>query len=61
MCQHHGLGDHTDAQSGDVLLVEGYPVYAPRFAGITVYATHVTTKALQATKRTEQTTVVSKG
>ena len=45
----------------DALIVEGYPAHAPRFAGITVYATHVTTKALQATKRTEQTTVVSKG
>ena len=39
----------------DVLIVEGYPVHEPRFAGITVYATHVTTKALQAAKRKEQT------
>lgn len=32
----------------DALIVEGYPVHEPRFAGITVYATQVTTKALQA-------------
>ncbi len=31
----------------DALIVEGYPVHEPRFAGITVYATQVTTKALQ--------------
>src|SRR4028119_213218 len=36
----------------DALIVEGYPVHAPRFAEITVYATQVTTKALQAAKRT---------
>jgi hypothetical protein len=41
-------------QSDDALIVEGYPVHEPRFAGITVYATNVTTKALQAAKRTEQ-------
>ena len=35
----------------DALIVEGYPVHEPRFAGITVYATQVTTKALQAAKR----------
>lgn len=39
----------------DALIVEGYPVHAPRFAGVTVYGTQVTTKALQATKRKEQT------
>jgi hypothetical protein len=38
----------------DWLIVEGYPVHEPRFAGGTVYATHVTTKALQAAKRKEQ-------
>ncbi len=42
-------------QPDDALIVEGYGVHAPRFAGITVYATQVTTKALQAAKRTEQT------
>jgi hypothetical protein len=41
-------------QPDDVLIVEGYPVHEPRFAGITVYATQVTTKALQAVKRKEQ-------
>ncbi len=41
-------------QPDDALIVEGYPVHEPRFAGITVYATQVTTKALQAAKRTEQ-------
>jgi len=38
----------------DVLIVEGYPVHEPRYAGITVYATQVTTKVLQAAKRKEQ-------
>ena len=38
----------------DWLIVEGYPVHEPRFAGITVYATQVTTKQLQAAKRKEQ-------
>jgi hypothetical protein len=45
----------------DALIVEGYPVHEPRFAGITVYATQVTTKALQATKRTEQAAPVNEG
>ncbi len=43
-------------QPDDALIVDGYPVPAPRFAGITVYATNVTTKALQAAKRKEQST-----
>ncbi len=38
----------------DALIVEGYPVHAPRFAGITVYATQVTTKARQAATRKDQ-------
>jgi hypothetical protein len=38
----------------DALIVEGYGVHEPRFAGITVYATQVTTKALQAAKRKDQ-------
>ena len=42
-------------QPDDALILEGYGVHEPRFAGITVYATQVTTKALQAAKRTEQT------
>jgi hypothetical protein len=41
-------------QPDDALIVEGYPVHEPRFAGITVYATHVTTKTLQAATRKEQ-------
>ncbi len=41
--------------AADALIGEGYPVHAPRFAGVTVYATQVTTKALQAAKRKEQT------
>ncbi len=45
----------------DALIVEGYGVHEPRFAGITVYATQVTTKALQAAKRKEQTASVSEG
>ncbi len=35
----------------DRLIVEGYPTYTPQHAGITVYATSVTTKQLQAAKR----------
>jgi len=45
----------------DALIVEGYPGHAPRFAGITVDATNVTTKALQAAKRKEQVGAVSEG
>ncbi len=37
-----------------VVAVEGYGVHAPHFAGITVYATQVTTTALHAAKRKEQ-------
>jgi hypothetical protein len=48
-------------QSDDALIVEGYGVHEPRFAGITVYATQVTTKALQATKRKEQAAQVNEG
>jgi len=35
----------------DKLIIEGYPTMHPKFAGITVYATQVTTKLLQAAKR----------
>jgi len=45
----------------DALIVEGYPVHEPRFAGITVYATQVTTKALQAAKRKDQAAPVRAG
>jgi hypothetical protein len=49
-------------QPDDALFVEGYPVHEPRFAGITVYATQVTTKMLQAAKRKEQVAAsVNKG
>jgi hypothetical protein len=40
----------------DKLIIEGYPVHHPRFAGITVYATQVTTTRLQAAKRQQQQT-----
>jgi hypothetical protein len=45
----------------DALIIEGYPVHEPRFAGITVYATQVTTKALQAAKRKDQAAPVNEG
>jgi len=48
-------------QPDDALIVEGYPVHEPRFAGITVYATNVTTKLLQAAKRKEQASSVNEG
>ncbi len=38
----------------DRVIIEGYPTYAPQHAGITVYATSVTTKHLQAAKRQAQ-------
>ena len=41
-------------QPGDRLVVEGYPTLDPRFPGITVLATSVTTTALQAAKREAQ-------
>jgi hypothetical protein len=47
--------------AADALIVEGYPVHEPRFAGITVYAISVTTKALQAAKRKEQAAAVHAG
>jgi hypothetical protein len=47
--------------ANDALIVEGYPVHEPRFAGTTVYTTQVTTKALQAAKRKEQTVPVNEG
>ncbi len=45
----------------DTLIVEGYGVHAPRFAGITVYATQVTTKMLQAAKRKTEAVPVNEG
>jgi hypothetical protein len=45
----------------DALIVEGYPVHEPRFAGITVYARQVTTKALQAAKRKTESAPVNEG
>ncbi len=38
----------------DVLIIEGYPTQHPQFAGITVYATQVTTKLQQQAKRQHQ-------
>jgi hypothetical protein len=46
--------------ANDTLIVESNEGHAPRFAGITVYATQVTTKAMHAAKRTYQTVPVSK-
>ncbi|HEX6292997.1 MAG TPA: phosphorylated adapter RNA export RNA-binding domain-containing protein [Herpetosiphonaceae bacterium] len=40
----------------DVLIIEGYPAYEPRHAGITVYALNVTTKKQQQAKREAQRT-----
>lgn len=42
------------ADADDRLIVEGYPAYAAEHAGITVYATSVTTRKLQAAKREAQ-------
>ncbi len=50
---------HTGATKP--LIVEGYGGHAPRFAGITVYATQVTTTALHAAKRQALTALVSEG
>lgn len=40
--------------SSDALIVEGYPAYEPRHAGITVYATSITTKKIQVARREAQ-------
>ena len=40
--------------ASDSLIVEGYPAYEPRHAGITVYATSVTTKQQQIARREAQ-------
>jgi hypothetical protein len=45
----------------DALIVEGYPVHEPRFVGITVYATQVTTKALQLAKWKTEAASVNEG
>lgn len=39
---------------GDALIIEGYPAYEPRHAGITVFTTTITTKQQQAAKRQAQ-------
>jgi len=41
-------------QPEDKLIIEGYPTHDPRFNGITVLATQVTTRDQQAAKREEQ-------
>jgi hypothetical protein len=41
----------------DKLIIEGYPTHDPRFNGITVLATQVTTRDQQAAKREEQRAV----
>ncbi len=38
----------------DLLIVEGYPTLDPRFRGITVLATHVTTRLLQQAERQQR-------
>lgn len=38
----------------DALIIEGYPAFEPRHAGITVYALSVTTKQIEAAKRAAQ-------
>lgn len=38
----------------DLLIIEGYPAYEPRHAGITVYTTNITTKHQQQAKREAQ-------
>lgn len=43
----------------DTLIIEGYPAYEPRHAGITVYVLSVTTKKQQQVKREVQTTQVA--
>jgi hypothetical protein len=43
--------DKSIKAEDDVLIIEGYPAYEPRHAGITVYALSVTTKKQQQAKR----------
>ncbi len=44
------------ADPADKVIVEGYPMVRPEFAGITVYATSATTTSIQAGKRAAQAT-----
>ena len=41
-------------RADDLLIVEGYPTLDPRFRGITVLATHVTTRLLQQAERQQR-------
>ncbi len=57
----HGKMDTAYKPYALSIFLQRTPVHAPRFAGITVYATQVTTKALQAAKRTDQAAPVNEG
>ncbi len=55
MKQWRKVAEALAADFADKLLIEGYPIVQPEFAGITVYATSATTTGIQAGKRAAQT------
>ncbi len=55
MKQWRKVAEALAANLADKLLIEGYPTVQPDVAGITVYATSVTTTGIQAGKRAAQT------
>jgi len=59
MKQWRKVAEALAADPADKLLIEGYPTVQPDFAGITVYATAVTTTGIQAGKRAAQTATTS--
>jgi len=59
MKQWRKVAEALAADPADKLLIEGYPTGQPDFAGITVYATAVTTTGIQAGKRAAQTATTS--
>jgi len=55
MKQWRKVAEALAADPADKMIVEGYPMVRPEFAGITVYATSATTTGIQAGKRAAQT------
>ncbi len=56
MKQWRKVAEALAADPADKVIVEGYPMVRPEFAGITVYATSATTTGIQAGKRAAQAT-----
>ncbi len=54
MKQWRKVAEALASDPADKMIVEGYPMVRPEFAGITVYATSATTTGIQAGKRATQ-------